>query len=180
MSRSRALFLGLAAVLAVSAIAAVHFGFLPFPIGAAGAGGAILALTIPPSFPGRNSGEQQLHFYRKRFTITDVPALTAGLKIGRLPSRAFIHSVKLHKTTAFNSATTDTIQIGTTAAGVDVLAATTIQGTGYVDLTAAAGLGVVVGLTGEADIFLKYAQTGAVATAGDVTLIIAFLPDNDQ
>ena len=44
------------------------------------------------------------------------PGLTAGLKIGRLPARAFINQVSLHKEVVFNSTATDTISLGTTAA----------------------------------------------------------------
>lgn len=164
-----AAFLG---VLTLAVIAA-------FVLGPA-AGLGLLALTIPPSLPARNSGEQQLHYFRYRFGVNNVPALSAGVKIGRLPSRAFINSIALHKSTAFNSATTDTIQLGSTAAGVDILAATTLQGAGYAALTSAAGLGIVVGTAGEQDIYAKYAQSGGAASAGDVTLVISYFPDNDQ
>src|SRR5262249_13531792 len=127
----------------------------------------------------RNSGEQQLHFFRVRLTVANLAALTAGVKIGRLPSRAFIHSISMHKSVAWN-ATTDTIQLGSTNGAVDILAATSIQDAGFSATTAAAGRGMVVGAAGEQDIWAKYAGTGGPPTTGDTTLVIAFIPDNDQ
>lgn len=183
MSRKSRLILGAGSLVAgAGALVAARYGFpLADFLGVGAAGGVMQALVVPAAYPGRNSGEQQIHFFRKRFTVADVPALTAGLKIGRLPANTFLHSIMWNKTVAFNSATTDTLAIGSTNAGVDFLAATTLQGAGYVNHTAAAGLGLVAAtIAGEADIWLKYAQTGAVATAGDVTLVLAFIPNNDQ
>jgi len=178
MSRNIKLALGAAFVLTI--------GFLALTVGAAVAApaaglGLLLALTIPPSIAARNSGEQQLHYFRYRFTVANVPALSAGLKIARLPSRAFINSISVYVSTAFNSVTTDSIQLGSTASGVDILAAgTSIHAGGYTALTSAAGLGIVVGTTGEQDVYLKYASTGGAASAGDATLVITYFPDNDQ
>lgn len=149
-----------------------------------GTGGTALALTVPPTLPARGDVDQRLHYIRVRVVVANVAAFAAGKKIARLPSRAFLHSVKLHKSVAFNSATTDTLQLGSTAAGVDILAATDVKtAAGYVDLTAAAGLGVFnngVGAAGETDLFCRYLQSGAVATLGDATLTIAYIPDADQ
>jgi hypothetical protein len=177
MSRNIKLAIGAAFVLTIGLLALTVGASAAVPV----AGLGFLALTVPPTLSARNSGEQQINFFRYRFTVANVPALTAGVKIGRLPSRAFITSIALHKSTAFNSVTTDTIQLGSTASGVDILAATDIKSAaGYAALTAAAGLGIVVGTTGEQDIYAKYASTGGAASAGDVTLVIAFIPDSDQ
>lgn len=165
------------ALLAVAGVAYAHGFTLEAML--TGGTGTLLALTIPPTFPARNSGEQNVFYFRKRFTFADSSAMQAGLKIGRLPSRSFIHSIKLYKAVAFNSATSDNLTIGTTAAGNDILAATVLTGTGYVDATAAAGLGIVVGTAAEQDFFMKWVAVGAAATTGDVTVVITFLPDND-
>jgi len=177
MSRNIKLALGAAFVLTI--------GFLALTVGAAVAApaaglGLLLALTIPPSIAARNSGEQQLHYFRYRFTVANVSALSAGLKIARLPSRAFINSISTYTSTAFNSVTTDTIQLGSTASGVDILVATTLRTAGYAAATAAAGLGIVVATAGEQDIYAKYVSTGGAASAGDVTIVITYFPDNDQ
>jgi hypothetical protein len=165
-------------VLAIAVIAAFVHPAAALPVAGLG---TLLALTVPPTLSARNSGEQQLHFYRFRFTSANIPAMAAGVKICRLPARAFINSIALHVSTAFNSATTDTIQLGSTASGVDILAAgTSIHTAGYLAPTTPAGLGIVVATTGEQDVYLKYSQTGGAATAGDFTLIITYIPDSDQ
>lgn len=143
----------------------------------------VLALVIPPAVAARNTGWQNVHTFRVRMTPANAAALNAGVKIGRLPSRALIQFMALHVSTAFNSATTDTIQLGSTNGAVDLLAATTLRTAGYTPLTSAAGLGIFnnnAGTAGETDIWAKYAQSGAAATAGDATLVIGYLPDNDQ
>jgi hypothetical protein len=135
--------------------------------------------TFPPTLPARNAGEQQIHCFRTRFQVANVPAFAPGIKIGRLPARSFLSRVQIYKAAAFNSATTDTIQLGSTQTGVDLLGATDVKtAAGYVDLTAAAGLGIVQPL--ETDLWMRYLQSGAAATLGDVTVLISYFPDNDQ
>jgi hypothetical protein len=102
------------------------------------------------------------------------------VKIGRLPARAFIDAVKLHKEVVFNSTATDTLQLGTTAAGADILAATDVRtATGFVSVTAAAGLGLLVTGTADVDVFVKWTSGGGSPTTGDVTFTIHYSPDND-
>ena len=142
--------------------------------------GLALALTIPPSFAARGDTDQRLHVIRFRFTVAQVAAFAPGKKLCRLPSRAFLHSVMLHKSVAFNSATTDTIQLGSTQTGAEILAATDIKtAAGYVNATAAAGLGIVVSATGEVDLWARYLQSGAVATLGDVTVVVTYALDDN-
>lgn len=134
--------------------------------------------TIPATFPARNSGEQSGILFAKRFQFADIGTFAAGAKTGlRLPARSFIRRIQFYKTTAFNSATTDTLQLGTTQTGADVLAATTIQGTGYADLTAAAGLGMIAAAIGEFDLWMRYLQSGAAATVGDMTFVLEYYPE---
>ena len=135
-----------------------------------------MALVASLSGAARNDGSQKLHFIRRRLQFSDAGA-TGGLKIGRIPARSYIHSVSWYKTTAFNSGTSDNATIGSTAGGNDILASTAISGTGYVNHTAAAGLGMAV--TSETDVFVKWVAVGTAATTGDTTVILAFVPDND-
>lgn len=134
--------------------------------------------TIPPTYPARNNGEQSPLCFAFRFQFANIGAFAAGAKTGlRLPARSFLRRVQLYKTTAFNSATTDTLQFGVTQTGAELLAATTIQGTGYVDLTAAAGLGMIAAAIGEVDVWARYLQSGAAATVGDLTAILEYYPE---
>ena len=134
--------------------------------------------TIPPTFSARDNGEQVIQYLRFRFPFSDLAAFAAGKKVGRLPANAFIHSVMFYKTTAFNSETTDTLALGTAQGGAQILAATTIASSGFANNTSAAGLGTAVTASGEVDVWAKYAQTGDAATAGDVTVLIAYATDH--
>lgn len=159
------------------ATVAVLYGAMP-----AAAIGGMLALTIPPALSSRNSGEQQLHCFRFRAQASNLSALTAGLKIGRLPARAFIHGIQIHTVTAFNGVTTDTLSLGTTAAtGTEICAAQSVHAAAAAAVAVPfAGSGLAVTASGEVDLYVKYANTGGVATAGDATIVITYFPDNDQ
>ena len=132
----------------------------------------------------RNDGSQNIHFIRKRVQFSD-PIFNAGtgIKIGRLPARAFIMQISYQVPTAFNSTTSDTLQLGTTASGVDILAATTVHSiVAFTNATAAAGLGLAVtgSATADVDVFAKLTPgTPSTATTGDATVVIEFAPDND-
>lgn len=126
----------------------------------------------------RTDGSQKLHFIRKRFQFSDAN-LTAGVVIGRIPARSYLTAVSWYKSAAFNSGTSDNATIGTgNATDAGILASTAISGTGFVNHTAAAGLGLAV--TAEADVYLRWVASGAAATAGDVTVVISYSPDNDN
>lgn len=178
--RNKYLSIALGAALLVVAGLAYAYGF-HLEAALTGGTGAILALTLPPTFPARNSGEQNTHYFRKRIQFADVTALTAGLKIGRLPSRAFITGVEVHAVTSFNAATTATISVGTTAAtGTEICAAQDIKTAAtYIRVASPVGAGVIVTGSGEVDVFLKLAQTGGSMTTGDATVVLHYLPDND-
>ena len=130
----------------------------------------------------RNDNSQNTHFIRRRVQFTDV-GINAGYKIGRLPSRALVMQISTHLSTVFNSTTSDTIQLGSTAAGVDILAATNVHTgatLGFANATAAAGLGMAVTSAGEVDVFVRLNPGAAnTATSGDVTVCLEFCPDND-
>jgi hypothetical protein len=83
--------------------------------------------------------------------------------------------VAVHVNTAFNSVTTDTIVLGSTNGGTDIAASQSLHAAGF-----AAGTAVGMASTSEVDIWLKYASTGGAASAGDATLILSYIPDNDQ
>jgi hypothetical protein len=128
----------------------------------------------------RDLGVQTLHYIRKRMRVND-PSFLNGVKIGRLPGRAFLFGSAWYKEAAFNSTATDTIQIGTTQGGSDILAATDVHSTGFTAHTAAAGLGgAVTFVPNEVDVWVKWTSGGGSPSTGDVTVIILFAPDNDS
>lgn len=155
--------------------------------------GSAYALTNPPSFPARQLSLQAINTFRKTVNFNDAN-ITTGVKIGAIPAGAFITGVKCYVNTAFNAGTTNNLLIGSAAAGGQFLASGVTAGTncvaataGYQSVTAAAGLGLSVtggatptGSTGAWDVFVTYTQTGTAATAGSVTYVIDYVPNNDQ
>lgn len=126
----------------------------------------------------RTDGSQKSHFIRRRFQFSD-GGLGTGVVIGRIPARSYLQQISWYKTTAFNSGTSDNATIGiNNATDASLLASTAISGTGFVNHSAAAGLGLAV--TSEADVYLRWVPSGAAATAGDVTVVITYSPDNDN
>lgn len=154
-------------------------------------GTAAVALTSPPSYPPRQLPLQTSHYFRKTVNFNDAN-IGAGVKFGALPQGVYITSIRCFVTTAFNAGTTNVLTLGTTATGVDILAGGVTANTncnpastGNQPLDAAAGVGMTVtagtptGSTGGFDLFVRYTQTGTAATAGSVTYVITFVPNND-
>lgn len=128
----------------------------------------------------RDTGANVVQIIRYRAVVANLAALQNGIRIGRIPLRSFITKVGWNKVTAFNSTTSDTMSLGTTAAGVDILAATTVHDTGFVNHTAAAGLGLAVTATDDVDVYAKLIPGAAsTATTGDATVVIEFVADHD-
>jgi hypothetical protein len=155
-------------------------------------GSAAYALTSPPSFPARVLPLQTTVHFRKVVNFND-GNISTGVKFGALPQGAYILGVRCYVSTAFNAGTTNSLAIGTTAAGSDILAAGTTAGTNCVagtagnqSMTSAAGLGLAVaagtptGSNGGFDLFVRYTQTGTAATAGAVTFVIDYIANDDN
>lgn len=160
--------------------------------------GAIALATVVPSLalvtdPNKIqtartcSATQNVCYMRATINFND-PRIATGVWFDTIPKNAYVLAVDLDVTTAFNAGTTNTLQIGATAAGADFLAATSITSAGIQHLTSAAGLGVAAtantslqtAINGDVPMYVKYAQTGTAATAGVVTLVIAYAQNNDE
>jgi hypothetical protein len=130
---------------------------------------------------------QNVCYLRATINFND-PSIANGVWAFTLPANAYILAVDLAVTTAFNATSTNTLQIGTTAAGTDLLAATSITSTGVTHATTAAGLGTVVtgntakqtAINGAVPVYFKYVQTGTAATTGVVTVVMTFAKNNDK
>jgi hypothetical protein len=147
--------------------------------------------TIPPTVPARGAHVQNIMYFRKTLTLADA---AAGVKIGALPPGAFVSAIKAYNSVVFNAGTTNGVSIGSTQGGTDFAAGGTVSGTnilaatlGYQNITAAPGLGLAVtggatptGSSGAWDVWVKYLQTGTVATTGSITIVIEFETNNDQ
>lgn len=120
-------------------------------------------------------------YYRLTINYND-PSIGTGQAFGALGQNAFIKAIDCHVTTAFNAGTTNVVTFGTTSASANEIVASgiTAGSTGIYHLTSAAGLGVAVTASADITLYAKYAQTGTAATAGSVTCVIEFVPNNDM
>lgn len=124
-----------------------------------------------PGIP-RTSHNQQVHYFRKRVRFNDV-GISTGVVFGTLPPGAMITSQNVRVSTAFNAATTNALNVGTTAGGTQLF---TDAATAGARSPTIANLSFAV----DTDLFVQYAQTGTAATAGVADIVIGFVPDNDQ
>lgn len=148
--------------------------------------GPVAALQVDQTriFPPRQLTEQAVHTYRITVNFND-QGISAGQQFGALPAGAYIHAIDAYVTTAFNAATTNVITLGTTKANANEIVASGISGiplaTGVLHLTSAAGLGMAVtNVATPIPLFVKYAQTGAAATTGQIVIVITYVPNNDM
>lgn len=115
---------------------------------------------------------QQVHYFRKRVRFNDA-GIAGGVLFGTLPAGAMIVTQNVRVATAFNAATTNALNVGTTAGGTQL----------FTDAaTAGARSPTIANLSfaTDTDLFVAYAQTGTAATAGLADIVIGFVPDNDQ
>lgn len=125
----------------------------------------------------RQSHEQQVGYIRKRINYNDA-GVASGVYAGTLPAGAIITDVSVLIATAFNAATTNVVNVGTTPTGAEVAASAQILAgaAGQKKPTAYQALGV---MAADTDIFVSFTQTGTAATAGVAYAVVAFIPNND-
>jgi hypothetical protein len=125
----------------------------------------------------RQTQLQQVHYLRKRVNYND-SGVASGVYVGTLPAGAIISSVKVLIATAFNAATTNVINVGTTATGAEVGASAEILAgaAGQKAPTAYTALGA---MAADQDVWVSYTQTGTAASAGVAYVIVFFVHNND-
>lgn len=135
-----------------------------------------------PAGTGRKTHMQLVHYLRKTVNFNDAN-IAAGVVMGTIPGGdtnaanainggAMIVVQNVRVRTAFNAGTTNALNVGTTAGGTQLF---TDVATAGARSPAIANLSFLV----DTDIFVQYAQTGAVATAGAAEIVIGFVPNND-
>ena len=124
--------------------------------------------------PARDAGYQFVQYLRKDITFAD---MAKTVSIGTLPAGAIIlkPASGAQVTTAFNSATTAVLDIGTAADG-DLYATDLHVKTAVAFLPLDEAVGFTV--SADTEITAALAQTGTAATAGAATILIAYLPAN--
>jgi hypothetical protein len=142
------------------------------------------ALTVDQTriMSKRDLSLQALHYYRLQINFND-QNISLGQQFGALGQNWYIHSIDCHVTTAFNASTTNVVTIGTTKTNANEVfgasdlneASATVQ-----HLTSALGLGLNATSAADVTLWAKYTQSGTAATAGSVTCVIAYAPNNDN
>lgn len=108
--------------------------------------------------------------------FADAPGVTAtnGVPIGALEAGAIPLGCDVTIETAFNAATTNTLDIGSAAtpAGIAAAASTLAGATGFKQNLSGTLSGIPLGAN--TIIYAKYAQTGTAATAGKAHIVLKF------
>ena len=118
---------------------------------------------------GRKSHLQVVHEISAAFG----PSTPLSGLVGVLPAGAVLGSTHVQVAAAFNS-TTNTVAVGTTPGGTQLLAATDLKTAARTDT--AVPTGVVGPLAVDTPIYFTLALTGAAPTAGSAVVWIDYIP----
>lgn len=136
--------------------------------------------AIPPQVAARVGTTQQTNYIRKVVNFNDALISAPSVPFGRLPRNASIVRVAVEIVALFNAATTNVLTFGTTTASANELVAAADVNEGALGVTAVTrGLGVGLTAAAEVNLYAKYTQTGAAATAGQAIITVEYIPDND-
>lgn len=134
----------------------------------------------------REFNYQMTHYYRITVNYNDANIGTPQA-FGKLRQNTFLSNVACHVTTAFNAGTSNKFWLGTSTTNTNEIIAsgtstkTVTEGTaGYYQITQAGSLGVSVTSAADVTLYTKYVQTGTAATAGQVTCVLEYQPNNDM
>ena len=117
-----------------------------------------------------------VHYLRKEVNYND-PGIASGIVVGRLPANAQVTQAVARVRTTFNAGTTNVLTVGTNAANYDNIFGTADVAEGSAGNNAAPLANLQEVLT-EADVFVKYAQTGTAATQGKAVIHVAYTVNN--
>ncbi|MGH6894739.1 MAG: hypothetical protein ACREEP_21040 [Dongiaceae bacterium] len=120
--------------------------------------------------------QNQVHFLRKEVNYND-PGVAAGVVIGRLPANSQIVQALARVRTTFNAGTTNVLTVGTNAGAYDNVFGTADIAEGAAGNNAAPPANQQEALT-EADVVVKYTQTGTAATQGKAVIHVAYTVNN--
>jgi len=154
---------------------------------------SLVAYAAVPNFAPRQFQTQQTHYLRFTFNFNSCTPVagTCSIKVGAVPYNAWILRAYQQIATSFNSLTSDTLSIGTTATPTtELVAAQSIAAAagGATALTVVStNAGTVVtgdgatqtGGNGGFDIWARWTQVGTLATAGAASYVIEYAGPND-
>lgn len=116
---------------------------------------------------------QQVHYLRSLFNYNDSDV--ASRKIGTIPAGSNILRTNYVISTAFNAGTTNTISVGFTSSGTDLVNAQAAGSATANTVTQAPSGKALVGTTDQ-DIYAYVSMTGTAATAGVGEVIVEYVP----
>lgn len=130
--------------------------------------------------PVRHPEDTGLQVLRRTIDLATFSGATGGrVPIGALEAGAMPLHVQVYIDTAFNAATTNTLDVGTTAtpAGFAAAAGTLAGAAGFKGSLS----GTLTGAPLAADqvVYATYAQTGTAATTGKATILMTFAPKRE-
>jgi hypothetical protein len=115
---------------------------------------------------------QQVHFLRTLINYNDADALTRV--IGTIPAGSNLLRCNTVISTAQNAGTTNTLSVGTTSGGTDIVNATA-AGSATANVVAQAPSGKAL-VASDTTYYATLTQSGTAATAGVVQVIIEYVP----
>ncbi|HEY1382121.1 MAG TPA: hypothetical protein VGF43_00820 [Dongiaceae bacterium] len=117
-----------------------------------------------------------VHYLRKEVNYND-PNVATGIVVGRLPANAQVVQALARVRTTFNAGTTNVLTVGTNASNYDNIFGTADIAEGSAGNNAAPLANLQEALA-EADVFVKYTQTGTAATQGKAVIHVAYTVNN--
>lgn len=120
---------------------------------------------------GRKTQLQAIHQISRTIFLADA-AVSIGQLVGVLPANCRALRIQVNVEVVFNAGTTNTVSVGTTLAGTDLISA---AAAGSLALTTTAVPQAKVLPLVDTPIFVSYAQSGGAATTGQLTVIIEYL-----
>jgi hypothetical protein len=126
--------------------------------------------------PARQYHTQQTHYLRKSITFSN---LGTTVDVGVVPAGAIIIDAGVIVTTAFNSGTTDVLDIGTSADTDGFATDLDLRTAGRIVADEMATSNDLGPFATDTTIKAELAATGTAASAGAGEIYVAFIPDND-
>lgn len=115
---------------------------------------------------------QQIHFFRTLINFSDPDV--AARKLGTLPAGANVLRVNTVISTAFNAGTTNTISVGYSSGGSDLVSAGA-AGSATANTVTQAPSGKAL-LAADTDLWAGVTLSGTAATAGVAEVIVEYAP----
>lgn len=128
--------------------------------------------------PARQLHTQQVHYMRRQVSF-DTQDVGLGVALGTLPAGAFVLGLDVAVEEAFNAATTNVLEVGTSGTpGKYVGSGDVNEAAVGVTSDIATGAGLVSASADE-EVLVRYTFTGGAPTAGRATICLRYIPDND-